>query len=104
MSKRLCSQSLEVDAQKLSFAQICGQCGVSADLLKEMLDYGVLNPSMMTISDHEAFFEAESLQRVLKAIRLCRDLDVNIAGAALAIDLLDEIQTLRNQLISGWGR
>jgi chaperone modulatory protein CbpM len=35
------------------------------------------------------------VQRVQTAIRLQQDLGVNLAGAALALDLLEELQELR---------
>jgi chaperone modulatory protein CbpM len=43
-------------------------------------------------------FSAASLQRARTAIRLQRDLDINLAGVALALQLLDEIDSLRARL------
>ena len=43
-------------------------------------------------------FSALHLRRARVAIRLQRDLGVNLAGAALALQLLDELDTLRSQL------
>jgi chaperone modulatory protein CbpM len=43
-------------------------------------------------------FAATSLRRARIAWRLRRDLQVNAAGAALALELLDEIDSLRRQL------
>ena len=37
-------------------------------------------------------------RRARTAIRLQRDLDINLAGAALVLELLDEIDTLRSRL------
>ena len=66
--------------------------------LTEMLDYGVITPSAMTILDHEALYETDCVRKVHIAMRLCRDLELNMAGAALAIELLDEINSLRERL------
>ncbi len=40
-------------------------------------------------------FHGASLQRVRRAVQLRRDLGVNWAGAALALELLDELHELR---------
>ena len=43
-------------------------------------------------------FGSADLGRALSALRLERDLGVNPAGAALAIELLDEMQQLRDRV------
>ncbi len=43
-------------------------------------------------------FPGVSVRRVRTVVRLQRDLGVNVAGAALAIELLDEINALRARL------
>jgi chaperone modulatory protein CbpM len=43
-------------------------------------------------------FRGISIRRVRCALRLERDLGVNVAGAALALDLLDEIEVMRSRL------
>ena len=40
-------------------------------------------------------FSAIELRRARTAMRLQRDLGVNLAGIALILDLLDEVDTLR---------
>lgn len=48
-------------------------------------------------------FSGPSLRRARLAARLTRDLDINPAGVALALDLLDEIAALRAQLLRAAG-
>ncbi len=43
-------------------------------------------------------FSGSALQRARTAMRLQRDLGINLAGVALAMDLLDEIEELRGRL------
>ena len=43
-------------------------------------------------------FGGESLRRARLALRLSRDLEINPSGVALALDLLDEIASLRARL------
>ena len=49
-------------------------------------------------------FRGASLPRARVAVRLTRDLEVNTAGVALALDLLDEIAELRSQLARAGAR
>jgi chaperone modulatory protein CbpM len=44
-------------------------------------------------------FSGESLKRAKTAAHLTHDLELNTPGVALALDLLDEISRLRNQLV-----
>ena len=43
-------------------------------------------------------FPGISLERARRAFRLQQDLGVNVAGAALALNLLDELDRLRTDL------
>jgi len=45
-------------------------------------------------------FSGESIIRVQEAIRLQRDLGINLPGTALALELLDEVKALRQQVSS----
>ncbi|MED5510454.1 MAG: chaperone modulator CbpM [Pseudomonadota bacterium] len=93
------SETIQHHSHFLSFSEVCDCCDLPAKTLTEMLDYGVIAPTAMTISEHEALFEAECVDKVSKAARLCRDLELNMAGAALALDLLEEISSLRERLL-----
>lgn len=43
-------------------------------------------------------FAGASLRRARAALRLQRDLGINLAGAALVLDLIDEVGSLRARL------
>ncbi|RMD70459.1 MAG: hypothetical protein D6819_04270 [Gammaproteobacteria bacterium] len=43
-------------------------------------------------------FTGEHLRRLLTALRLQRELEINLESAALVLDLLEELQTLRARL------
>lgn len=43
-------------------------------------------------------FDSRALKRLQKTIHLQRDLRVNLAGAALVLDLLEEVEELRRKL------
>ena len=44
-------------------------------------------------------FSANSVLRIHTVTRLQQDLGVNLAGAVLALELLDEVKTLRRQVL-----
>lgn len=43
-------------------------------------------------------FTATAVRRARTALRLERDLEINLSGVALALELMDEIQKLRQEL------
>lgn len=83
-----------------SLREICGICHVHAELIIEIVDEGVVTPR--GAEPHSWRFDGHSVLRVQRAVRLQRDLGINLQGAALAVDLLDEIDELRRRLRS-WG-
>ena len=87
---------LEEQAE-LSLLDVCRACAVRAELIVELVDEGVIVP--LGREPHHWRFSGTHLRRATVAIRLQRDLGVNLAGAALALVLLDELDTLRARLI-----
>jgi chaperone modulatory protein CbpM len=81
---------------QLTLADLCRACATDAERIIELVDIGVLEP-VGRESSHWRFGGA-SLHRARTALRLQRDLDIDLAGAALALELLDEIESLRTRL------
>jgi chaperone modulatory protein CbpM len=81
---------------QLTLADLCRACDVHAERIIELVDAGVLEPQGREPA--RWIFTGASLHRARKALRLQRDLDIDLAGAALALQLLDEIETLRARL------
>jgi chaperone modulatory protein CbpM len=71
-------------------------CRVEVRQIVELVEEGIL--SVATHSGGEWQFAPSSLRRARAAIRLQQDLGVNLAGVALALDLLEQIAELRRQL------
>ncbi|GLP98494.1 chaperone modulatory protein CbpM [Methylophaga thalassica] len=84
------------DIQQITLADLCRACNLPADQIIEWVDYGILEPEGLKLSAWR--FTGVSLKRVMRASRLQRDLGLNTAGVALALDLLDEMQELRQRL------
>jgi chaperone modulatory protein CbpM len=82
------------EATFVSVSEICESCHVEAEWVEELIAHGVL-----TASDGSAKVSARSILRVWKARRLQQDFDLNTPGVALALELLDEIERLRAELV-----
>lgn len=81
---------------QLTLADLCRACAVHAERIIELVDVGVLEPRGREPS--RWIFGGASLHRARAALRLQHDLEIDLAGAALALELLDEIASLRARL------
>ena len=81
---------------ELSLADVCRACAAQADRIVELVNEGVLAPAGGA-PDYWRFTGIH-LHRARVALRLQNDLGVNLAGAALALELLDELDRLRTRL------
>lgn len=82
-----------VDDAQITLTTFCDRACVTTQLAIEMVDHGILNP-VNTKQEPLCFAETE-VRRAQIALRLHRDLGVNLAGAALALELMDEIRALK---------
>lgn len=80
----------------LSLNDLSRTCSVSVEWVIELVEEGVLEP----IGHEQAHwqFPGTSVQKTRVALRLQHDLGINLAGVALALDMLNEIDTLRARL------
>ncbi|MDD3815662.1 MAG: chaperone modulator CbpM [Desulfocapsaceae bacterium] len=76
-----------------SLRQCCSLCRVNAQMIHEMIDEGLISP----IGDNPQSwrFGAIEIKRIQITLRLQQDLGVNLPGAALALDLLEELAKYR---------
>ena len=84
---------------QFSVVELCHTCAVRREVVIELVQQGVLEPS--GAGEESWRFTGSSLRRARIAMQLQRDLGVNAAGAALALQLMDEIEHLRMQLAGG---
>jgi chaperone modulatory protein CbpM len=89
------------DDGELRFDELCARLGAQALELIELIEHGVARPVAPADEPAAWAFDQPALARVRRALRLQRDLGVNAAGAALALELLDEIERLRAALARG---
>lgn len=91
----LAGKILEEDVE-LSLVELSQACHLSAEQILELVEQGLLDPQGENPSNWR--FQGISIHKVQIALRLKRDLGVNLAGAALALELLDELEILRARL------
>ena len=76
----------------VSLADLCRSCTVETQTVTTLVAEGILDPAGKDVEHWR--FSVGSLKRVKTVIHLQRDLGVNLAGAALALDLLERIEEL----------
>ena len=81
---------------ELSLNDLSRACSGSTEWVIALVEEGVLQP----IGHEQASwrFSGTSLQRAHAAMRLQHDLEINLAGVALALELMDELNALRERL------
>lgn len=95
MLSLLSGEVLEEDLE-FTLQELCRACRVPAERIFELVDEGLVEPAGPDPSVWR--FRGISVRRVRCALRLERDLGVNVAGAALALDLLEELEAMRARL------
>ena len=82
---------------ELTLIEIGRACAVDTTFMVELVNEGIIAPHFGR-EPEDWRFHASQLRYVSVAARLQRDLGVNLAGAALVLQLLDEVETLRAQI------
>ncbi len=92
-----------VDEERgIPLAQLCRACGLSVEAVAALVEEGILEPEGTRRGRWR--FPADSIRRARTAVRLQRDLELNLAGVALALDLLDRVEELQARVRSVKGR
>lgn len=89
------SESVEVDPE-LTFAELSEMYHIDANFIHELIEFGALELSDYSIDTYH--FHTVHVKKIHLAQRLQQELEVNMAGAVLALDLIDEIDALRSKL------
>jgi chaperone modulatory protein CbpM len=89
---QVCHGKILDDENDLSLIQLCDICNLTPELIIEMVNEGILDPTGENKKSWR--FSYTIIERVHKVQRLQNDLNVNLAGAALALHLLEKIEQL----------
>lgn len=80
----------------LEIGEICAQLRVRREWIIELVDAGVLEPRGP--APDAWVFPGSALNRACATVRLMNDLEINLAGVALILDLVDERRRLQTRL------
>jgi len=80
----------------LTVTELIRVCGISREDLERMVGEGMLHP--LGSRPEQWRFTGIEVRRTRRALRLQRDLELNLAGAALALELIDEVERLRRRV------
>ena len=80
-----------------SLYEICCICRASADAICDMVEEGIVEPASGR-KPQEWSFVGTDVKRIQIVLRLQQDLKVNLPGAALALELIEEINILKRRV------
>lgn len=80
----------------LDLDELCERCGVDLHDIVDMVEAGIVEAEGADPSQWR--FTSYAFLRIRRAARLRRELELDLPGLALSLDLLDEIEQLRRQL------
>jgi len=89
-----------VDSEGSTFTlrEICERGSCHAEFVIKLVNYGIIAPVEDTPEAGQWQFDVAALSRLRKAMRLQRDLKINLPGLAMSLDLLDEVQEMRREV------
>ncbi|MCL4790710.1 MAG: MerR family transcriptional regulator [Gammaproteobacteria bacterium] len=88
ISADLLDESLE-----FSLAELCRICAIEESLVVAIVEEGIVEPDGESRSCWR--FSGIAVTRVQRVIKLQQEFAVNLAGAALALELFEEIERLK---------
>lgn len=88
------------DITELTLQELCRACSAQADVIVQLVSEGVIDitPVEQSLAPEHWRFTGVHLHRAKVAMRLHRDLGVNFAGAALVLQLMEELAESRSKL------
>jgi chaperone modulatory protein CbpM len=81
---------------RFTLADLCRACAADPSTIIALVEEGLLQPDGTGPANWQ--FDGRALPRARTAVRLAADLRLSVEATVLAVELLDEIQTLRARL------
>ncbi len=85
------------DSSDMTMDELCRICAVHNEYVVQLVQEGIIAPTVGSAPETWRFSNFH-VRHAAIASRLQRDLGVNLAGAAVVLQLLDELETLRAQM------
>ncbi len=84
------------ESETITYTEVCHKYNIPKKLLVEMMEHGLFSNKSMHVE--QLNLNQKELRRIESAFRLHRDLGINLPGVVLAIELLEKIEKLDNEL------
>lgn len=89
--KELAIVTIKADSE-MTLTELCDACHITPEWIMDLVSYGILE---LKQPDN---FDVENVRRIRRLQRLQHDFELNLAGAVLASELIDHIETLNKQV------
>ena len=80
----------------LPMEELARAAGLHIGLVEQLVEYGVIEPAPGSASS--ILFPIAAIDRLRCVVRLRRDLGLNLAGAAVIVEMRERLRTLRAEL------
>jgi chaperone modulatory protein CbpM len=100
-ARRTRIESVEIVGETLTFdlREVCVRCGLRERDVVGLVHQGVLTPQVESVdAERDWQFAASELPLLARAARLQRSFDLDSAGLALAIELIDQLENARREI------
>lgn len=92
----------QVTAEIITFGRIrreevCTRLGIGEDMLEVCLQWEIIQPPEPD-PEGTVLFPEDAIDRLSRGLRLHRDLGINWPGVSVALELLDRIEELEQQI------
>ncbi len=84
-----------ISVEPLSFDEFCEITLLAPNILIEIVEHGIVEPEGSAPESWR--FDPQMVSTLRKAVRLHHDLEIDWAGIALALSLIDEVEQLRER-------
>lgn len=88
----------DANGSTFTLREVCERGDCHAEFVIKLVSYGIIAPVAEVAEARQWQFDVDALTRLQKAIRLQRDLKLNLPGLAVSLDLLDEVQGMRREI------
>lgn len=91
------SKTVIIEADNpLSFEELCQALGAEQTLIIKFIEFDLIQPQGKSTDDWR--FDTIAFRRAKTAVSFYHDLEVNLNGIALALDLLEKLEKLEHEL------
>lgn len=95
MKKEIIIVADYTEQEVLTLQELHDVYGLSDEFIHELISHQIIQPANEPAQ--EWHFDHVQLKRLQTALRLQHDLEVNLAGIALALELMDQLEELRER-------